>query len=229
MLVENREVSFMMKWRIVVILLIVASLVLIIGASRFHWNPWTSLPGNTGIHSGRPFPIPQNNAPALVKILASFFATFLSSVIALYLFPRQIYRMSGAFFHTTEILRQVLLGFLFFILIGIAAISATLSFFTVPLSIGLLMLVFLSSFVGVTAFSLNLGRWLMEHAGWIGNPLPLTLGLGLVIFYALFNLPFIGLFFLVVIACIGLGATVLTRFGTDQSWNINTFVEEEKK
>jgi len=219
----------MMKWRILVILLVVCSLALVIGASIFNWNPWTSLPGPNSIHPGRPFLIPHNNAPALVKILASFFATFLCSVIALYLFPRQIYSMSSAFFLTTEILRQIFLGFLFFILIGIAAISATLSFFTVPLAIGLLALVFLSSFVGVTAFSLNLGRWLMEHAGWIGNPLPLTLGLGLVIFFALFNLPFIGIFFLIVIACIGLGATVSTRFGTDQSWNINSFIEEEKK
>jgi len=219
----------MMKWRILVIILVAASLVLFFGASTFHWNPWISLPGTGGIHPGRSLPIPRNNAPALVKILASFFATFLCSVIALYLFPRQIYRMSGAFFHTTEILRQVLLGFLFFILIGIATISATLSFFTVPFSIGLLALIFLSSFLGVTAFSLNLGRWLMEHAGWIGNPLPLTLGLGLIIFFALFNLPIIGIFIFAIIACIGLGATVSTRFGTDQSWNINSFIEEEKK
>jgi len=219
----------MMKWRVLVIILIAASLALIIGASIYHWNPWTSLPDRGVIHPGPPFPLQRNNAPALVKILASFFATFMSSVIVLYLFPRQIYRMSITFFPTSEILRQILLGFLFFILIGIAAISATLSFFTVPLSIGLVILVFVSSFLGVTAFSLNLGRWLMDHAGWIGNPLPLTLGLGLVIFYALFDLPFIGIFFLVVIACIGLGATVSTRFGTDQSWNINSFIEEEKK
>jgi hypothetical protein len=210
-------------------MIVLVSLVLIIGASIFNWNPWASLTGSADFRAGRPFPIPHNNAPALVKILASFFASFLCSVIILYLFPRKIFRMSNEFSLTTEILRQALLGFLFFILIGIAAISAILSVFTVPLAVGLVALIFLSSFVGVTAFSLRLGRWLLERAGWIGNPPPLYLGLGLVILYALFNLPFIGIFVLIVIACIGLGATISTRFGTDQSWNFNSFVEEEKK
>jgi hypothetical protein len=205
------------------------SLVLIVGASIFNWNPWTSLTGIGGGHPGHPLPIPRNNTLEPIKIPASFLATFLCSVIFLYLFPRHIYHISKAFSLSTELLRQVLLGFLFFILIGIAAISATLSVFTVPLAVGLLGLVFLSSFVGVTAFSLNLGRWLMERAGWIGNSFPLALGLGLVILYALFNLPFVGIFFLIVIICVGLGATISSRFGTDQSWNINTFVGEEKE
>jgi hypothetical protein len=217
------------KWRILVIIIVITSLVLIVGASIFAWNPWTSLTGSGSFDQGRPFPVPHNNAPALIRILASFFATFLCSVIALYLFPRHIYRMSEGFSLTPEILRQALLGFLFFILIGIAAISATLSVFTVPLAAILLALVFLSSFVGVAAFSLNLGRCLMEHAGWIGNSLPMALGLGLIILYALFNLPFIGIFFLIVIACVGLGAVISSRFGTDQPWNINSFVGEEKK
>ena len=219
----------MNKWRILVIIIVATSLVLIIGASILNWNPWTSLNGGDGIRPDPPFPSPRYDAPALEKILASFFATFLCSVIALYLFPRHIYHISQAFSLSTEILRQVLLGFLFFILIGIAAISATLSVFTVPLAVSLLGLVFLSSFVGVTAFSLNLGRWLLERAGWTGNSFPLALGLGLVILYALFNLPFIGIFFLIVIACVGLGATISSRFGTDQSWNINTLVGEEKE
>jgi hypothetical protein len=206
-----------------------ASLVLIVGASIFNWNPWTSLTGTGGLHAGHPFPVPRNNTPAPLKILASFLATFLCSVIVLYLFPRHIYHISQAFSLSTEILRQVLLGFLFFILIGIAAICATLSILTVPLAAGLLGLIFMSSFVGVTAFSLKLGRWLIERAGWIGNSFPLALGLGLIILFALFNLPFAGIFFLLVIACVGLGATISCRFGTDQSWNINTFVGEEKE
>ncbi len=206
-----------------------ASLLLIVGASLFDWNPWTPLAGMGGYHAGHPFPIPRSNTPEPVKILASFLATFLCSVIALYLFPRHLYHISQAFSLSTELLRQVLLGFLFFILIGIAAISATLSVFTVPLAAGLLGLVFLSSFVGVTAFSLNLGRWLLKQAGWLGNSFPLGLGLGLLILFALFNLPFVGIFFLLVIACVGLGATIASRFGTDQSWNINTFVGEEKE
>jgi hypothetical protein len=210
-------------------MIVLASLVLIIGASIFNWNPWTSLTGGADLRPGRPLLISHNNAPFLVKILASFFATFLCSVIVLYLFPRKILRMSYEFSLTTEIFRQALLGFLFFILIGIGAISAFLSVFTVPLAIGLVSLIFLSSFVGVTAFSLNLGRWLLDHAGWIGNPPPLYLGLGLVILYALFNLPLVGIFLLIVMACIGLGTTISTRFGTDQSWNFKSYVEEEKK
>ena len=219
----------MNTWRILVIIIVATSLALIIGVSILQWNPWVSLPASDGFHPGRPFPTPYYSAPAAVKILASFFATFLCSVIALYLFPRHIYRMSEAFTLTTEILRQVLLGFLILILIGIAVISATLSIFTVPLAISLLVLVFLSSFVGVTAFSLNCGRWLMERADWIGYPLPLALGLGLIILFALFNLPFVVIFFLILIACLGLGATISSRFGTDQSWNINSFIEAEKK
>jgi len=217
------------KWRILVFIIVMTSLVLMVGASLFNWNPLTSLTGMWGGHPGHTFPNPRNNALAPVKILASFLATFLCSVITLYLFPRHIYHISKAFSLSTEILRQVLLGFLFFILIGIAAISATLSVFTVPLAVGLLGLVFLSSFVGVTAFSLNLGRWLLERTGWTGNSFPLALGLGLVILYALFNLPFVGIFFLIVIACVGLGATISSRFGTDRSWNIITFVGEEKE
>ena len=165
----------------------------------------------------------------MVRMLASFFATFLCSVIVLYLFPRKIFQMSIEYSFTTEILRQALLGFLFLILTGIGTISAALSIFTVPLAVGLIVLIFLGSFVGVTAFSLYLGRWLFEHASWIENPPPVSLGLGLVILYALFNLPFVGIFVLIVIACIGLGTTISTHFGTNQSWNFNSFVEEEKK
>jgi hypothetical protein len=217
------------KWRLLIIFIILTSLALIVGASIFNWNPWAFLSGGANFHPGRPFLIPHNNAPALVKILASFFATFLCSVIVLYLFPRKIFRMSVEFSFTTEILRQALLGFLFFILIGISSISAVLSIFTVPLAVSLVVLIFLSSFVGVTAFSINLGRWLLGHAGWIESPPPLYLGLGLVILYALFNLPFVGIFLLIAIASIGLGATISTRFGTNQTWNLNSFVEEEKK
>jgi hypothetical protein len=50
-----------------------------------------------------------------------------------------------------------------------------------------------------------------------------------VILYALFNLPLVGIFLLIVMACIGLGTTISTRFGTDQSWNFKSYVEEEKK
>jgi hypothetical protein len=137
--------------------------------------------------------------------------------------------MSIEYSFTTEILRQALLGFLFLILTGIGTVSAALSIFTVPLAVGLMALIFLGSFVGVTAFSLYLGRWLFEHASWIENPPPLSLGLGLVILYALFNLPFVGIFVLIVIVCIGLGTTISTHFGTNQSWNFKSFVEEEKK
>jgi hypothetical protein len=219
----------MNKWRILVILILAASLVLIVGAAIFHWNPLANLAGSGGFRTNRPFPVVRNNTPALIKIPASFLATFLCSVIALYLFPRHIYHMSEAFSFTTEIFRQALLGFLFFILIGIATISATLSVFTIPFSTGLLVLIFLSSFVGVSALCLSLGRWLMDRAGWIGYPLPLALGLGLVILYALFNLPFIGIILLILIACLGLGVTVSSRFGTDRTWNISSFIEEEKK
>jgi hypothetical protein len=210
-------------------MIVFISLILVVGASIFNWNPWDSLTGGAQFRPERPFLIPHNNAPSLVKMLASFFAAFLGSVIVLYMFPRNIFRMSVEFSFTTEILRQALLGFLFFILIGIGAISAVLSIFTVPLAFGLTTLIFLSSFVGVTAFSLNLGRRLLDHAGWNENPPPLYLGLGLVILYALFNLPFIGIFLLLAIACIGLGTTISTRFGTDQPWNFNSFVEEEKR
>jgi uncharacterized membrane protein len=217
------------KWRLLIIMVVLTSLVLIVGASIFNWNPWDSLTAGAHLRTGRPFPIPHNNAPFLIKILASFFATFLFSVIVLYLFPRNIFRMSIEFSLTTEILRQALLGLLFFILIGIGTISAVLSIFTVPLAVCLVALIFLSSFVGVMAFSLNLGRWLLEQAGWIENPPPLYLGLGLLILFALFNLPFVGILVLIVIACIGLGTTISTRFGADQPWNFNSFVEEEKK
>ena len=219
----------MNKWRILVIVILLLSLVLILGASLSQWNPWNSWSTGSSFHPDRTFPPPHNSTPSTVKILASLFATFLCSVITLFIFPRHIYRMSRAFNLTTEILRQVLLGFLFMILTGIVVISATLSILTIPLAIILLVLVFLSSFIGVAAFSLNLGRWLMERTGWIGYPHSLELGLGLVILYALFNLPLIGFFDFFVIACIGLGATISTRFGTDQSWNIDSFVEEEKK
>ncbi len=219
----------MNKWRIIIIVILVASLALMAGASVFHWNPWAHLTANNNFHPARPFPVMRTNTPALVRIPASLLATFLCSMVFLYLFPRQIFRISRAFTVSTEILRQVLLGFLFFILVGIVAISASLSVFTAPLSAGLLILAFLSSFMGISALCLTLGGWFLERAGWTGYPFPLAVGLGLVVLFAVFNLPFVGIFFLIVIACAGFGVTIWSHFGTNQSWNIESSIEEEKK
>jgi type IV secretory pathway VirB2 component (pilin) len=219
----------MNKWRITVIFLISISLVIIICSSIIQWNSLLSIPQIGGFHPGRLFPDPRNTTPGFIKTLASFFAMFLSGVIILYLFPRHVIKMSAGFDRPSELIRQGLLGFLAHILAAIGIISATLSILSAPLAIGLFVLVFLTGFAGVIAFSLNIGSWLLSRTEWLGYPHPLSIGLGLIILFALSNLPFIGIFFIISFACIGLGAAISSRFGNDQSWNINSIVGEERE
>ncbi len=152
---------------------------------------------------------------------------FLTGTLVLLLFPDRIRRMEKAL-HTspTGLLRLTLFGLLTGIVMAAIGISAALTMSTFPLIFILAIALFVSAFSGFLTLSYTLGHQLMQEAGW-GDSSPLYgLFLGLLILFALSQVPFLGILLQIFYVSLGMGCVIATRFGTGQSWNLSALYEE---
>jgi hypothetical protein len=97
---------------------------------------------------------------------------------------------------------------------------------TFPLIFILALVLFISAFSGFLALSYALGHQLMQKADW-GDSSPLYgLFLGILILFALSQVPFLGILIQILAISLGMGCVIATRFGTGQSWNLSALYEE---
>lgn len=220
----------MNRWRIIIIGLVFASLFLVLAATWFGWEPWSSfrfLRDRTWMPEGAFIQHPWTlQSYPLLSGIGVLFTFYLSGILALFAFPRQIRRMEQALEEPSlGLLRLVLIGLLAGILMVIIAISSALVMGTFPLTIFLGSVLFLSGFIGYVVLAYALGHALFVRAAWNFSPI-YSLLLGLLILFALGEIPFVGIILKVIFASLSVGVVIATRFGTGRPWNLSPLWEE---
>jgi hypothetical protein len=216
------------RW--IIAFLAVASVLIIYAATWFGWVPWNTfqrLHGNWNL-----FP-DYVRAPAEIQpstVLSAFttlLTMFLTGTLILLLFPDRIRRMEKAL-HTSPagLMRLTLFGLLTGIVIAAIAVSAALTMSTFPFIFILGIILFISAFSGFLALSYTLGHQLMQKANWADSSPLYGLFLGLLILFALSQVPILGILLQIVYISLGMGCVIATRFGTGQSWNLSALNEE---
>lgn len=221
----------MKTWRFVTFCLILIAIGLISAAVFFNLGPWNYL---RNFHSGlRPGQFPgtiqqvRSNTPQALNVFGGLIGIFFSGVIMVFMFPNQIKSVGKALAQKpVELARLFAIGFLSILLLAIVGASSALAVGTFPMVLFIGGLFFIGIFLGGIALAYRLGRFLLVRAGW-NNLSPLyPLFLGLLLLYSLINLSFVGIICLVLIASLGLGAAIATRFGTGQPWSLKSLSEE---
>jgi len=216
--------------KLILILIVLASIVLIICTILFNWNQFIFSSGARAVI--RPSETINENhyiPPLSISILATFFSFYLTGILVLFLIPAQILQMSKSFKTVKESLQLSLLGILVGILLITIIISSAMAMGTFPLTFILGSLLFLSIFVGVIALAYRIGHYLFSFAGFEMISPFYALALGELIIYPLVNIPWIGVLLLVFFCSLGLGVVIASRFGTNKSWSINLLTEEDKE
>jgi len=221
----------MRTWRLVIFLLILAAVGIIFAAAFFNLGPWNYL---RSIHSGlRAAPIPRTIQPAGVgtsqalNIFGGLIGICFSGVILVFLFPNQIHIMGKALDQKPAgLARLFAIGFLGVFFLMIVGASSAMAIGTFPMVLFIGGVFFIGIFLGGTALAYCLGRFLLVRAGWRTISPLYPLFLGLLLLYSLINLSFVGIICLVLIASLGLGAAIATRFGTGQPWSLKSLSEE---
>lgn len=212
-------------WRILIVLLVLVALGLMAAKAIFDWSPLRAVhPGIVAFQS-RP-DVNRFHLPLAYSALGALFTLFVSGVMVLYLLPNQIGRTAKAFSGSwAGTLRLALLGLLSALLVGAAGISSTLAMGTIPLTLFLGMVLFLSSMFGFFALAYQVGRTLLGRAGWSLSPIS-SLFLGELILFPLVYLPVAGIAVIIILTSLGLGATIATRFGSGRPWSLISLNEE---
>ena len=89
-----------------------------------------------------------------------------------------------------------------------------------PLALFLLAVLLVLTLVGLVAVSLSLGTLIGRLAGWRPHSPLWDVAAGLLVVYPLSLLPFVGWITTGVAALMGLGAILVTRFGTGRPWTL---------
>lgn len=220
----------MNRWKIAIILLIAASGVILVAASQYGWEPWSTY--RSLIRSVRPSPPfeirPQDERYAMLSGLAAFTTMYLSGILVLFAIPARVRRMELAFHAPTRgLIRLVALGLLAGLLMAVVGLSSALTWSTFPMMIFLGSVLFLSAYSGFISLAYSLGRQLLVRAEW-GQLSPLfALFVGLLILYGLSQLPLVGDIVKIISITLGMGAIIATRFGSGKAWNLNPLTEEQ--
>jgi hypothetical protein len=220
----------MNRWRITIIVLVFASFFLLVARTWFGWEPWSSfrfLRDRTWLPNGTFVQHPWTlQSYPLLSGIGVIFTFYLSGILALFAFPGQIRRMEQALEGPSAgLLRLLLIGLVTGILIAVIAISSALMMGTFPLTIFLGSILFLSGFVGYVALAYALGHALFVRAAWGRSPM-YSLLLGLLILFALGEIPLAGIILKVIFASLSVGVVIATRFGTGRPWNLSPLWEE---
>ncbi len=221
----------MSRWRTLIALSILGSIVMIAASTWFGWEPWNALRA-VREESFSPPPFVQRLAinhlqPTLAATLASFATLYLFGVLVLFAFPRQVGHIDRSLPKAISgLLRIILLGLLVVVLVAAVAVSASLVAATFPLTVLLGSVLFMSALLGYLAFSYGLGRRLLARADWQYLSPLYALLLGLLITFALAQLPLLGVLLKLLFGSLGIGLVVLTRFGSGQPWSLRPLLED---
>jgi len=216
----------MKRWKWIVVILIILSLGLLVGmsllADRFAQH--FAFPASWGIGQMQPeHPLPGRSR-YLVSSIGALFTLGISGILALYVAPERVRRAADSF--SGKVLRLALFGFLIGILVLVVGISSALMIETFPLTILLIGILFVAGLMGLVALAYAIGRSLLRRAGWQhGSPIYALL-LGLLIIVALSWIPVLGALLFLFFTSLGIGAMILSHFGSGEPWTLKPLLEE---
>jgi len=201
--------------------LIAASILSTRLASRF------PMPSGFGLGQLEPSRLFADRHRTFVSSLGMLFALGMSGILILYLVPGRVRRVADTFSGKPgRLLRLALLGFLIEILVIVAGIGSALKIGTFLLTILLIGATFMIGLVGFISLAYALGRGILRAAQWkMGSPVS-TMLLGLLILLALVPIPVLGGILFLAFTSLGLGATILSHFGSGEPWTLNPLLEE---
>lgn len=219
-------------WRWFVILACAISLGIIIATGFFPSSGFefhSLMAGNTQEMPRGPFITVLDQNQKVISSISIFFSLAIIGILILFAVPkhiRQMTRWMPASF--SPLLRLFLLGILGAVLGMAASFFSVLARITFPLAIILFAILFAASLMGMVAVAYAFGRGLINRAGWRGVSPVVPYLAGLLILYGPTCIPWLGPVLWLVFACLGLGAVMISKFGSGQSWNLNSLMEEEK-
>jgi hypothetical protein len=216
------------KW--VAILLIVLFLGILVAASlleerfmqsfKFPFN-W----GNGQLQSDHPF---LERPAMLVSSIGTLITLCIIGILSIYMIPDRIRYIADSLPNKlTGIFRLMFMGFLIGILVIATGISSALMFVTFPLTILLLVSLFIIGFMGFVSLAFAVGRSLLKQTGWVRTSPLFALVVGMVILFALVRVPLLGAVLFLMISSLGLGATIVSHFGSGKSWDLHSLMEAE--
>ncbi len=214
------------KW--VIIMLVVVSMALLVSIGVFGWDDGVTMQSlrsawREPYHPEFMLPF---EIPPLVSELSAMATIFLLGVIGLYLAPDRIAKMGQSLHQSPlHLLRYILVGFLSAVLLTGIAITSALTFITFPMTILLGIALLISSFFGSIAIYFTLGSRLLHWAQWDSTSPLVGLLLGVVLLNPLFYVPYLGGFFRILVAGLGLGIVIATRFGSGSLWSLLPLVK----
>jgi len=218
------------RWRIGMIGLIVASLAILVSAIWFKWEARSLLRlVRPDWQAQAPFAhrlSPLDQGYLQLSTLAALATLYLNGLLALLAFPRPIRRMVLACSNNlAELARLTLIGLATTLLLIVIGVSSLLTMGTFPLTFFAGSILVLGGFGGYIALAYALGHGLLLRAGW-GHLSPLYgLFLGLLILFALGEIPWLGLALRAIFFSLGMGVVVATRFGSGEPWDLTPLRE----
>lgn len=221
----------MKPWKLFVLILILASLILLACATWFNWNSWEPLRSIRTRQKESPIYTrhPGEQLPLLSQFstIGALIATYLSGILVLFVFPIQIKRMEAALSTSKKgTLLIAVQGLLVAMLTLAIAVGSSLAMGTFPLSIFLGSILFLSGFTGIITIGYTLGHFLLKRADWNDVSPLASLLLGLLIFFSVTRIPYLGNVIAPVFICLGIGVVFTTRFGTGRAWSLAPLRED---
>jgi hypothetical protein len=190
-------------------------------ASRF------SLPfgfDNGQLESGHPF---SGRYGTFVSSFGMLFAVGISGILVLYIIPARVRRVADSFsVKLSQLLRLTLLGFLIEVLVVVVGIGSALMIGTFPLTILLVGAAFIIGLVGFISLAYAVGRGMLRSAQWQYISPVYSMLLGLLILLALVPIPVLGGVLFLAFTSLGLGATILSHFGSGDAWTLTPLLEK---
>lgn len=215
-------------WKILFISAIIVSVLLVAGAAIFNWNQFENLPSPAAwrenqFHSNPP---QMQDIPIIIRLSISFISGLLAGFIFLFLLPKQINNIAQRLNRRLKpFLRLLLGGFFTSLLLLTIGAGSTFALPTFPVLFLLILAEFLIVWIGYVAIAFRLGNILQQNSGWFHqNPL-LSFALGHLILFAALQIPILNIIVTLIIASLGAGAVIATRFGSNQPWNLQHLKE----
>lgn len=163
----------------------------------------------------------------LATHLARLGGQYLLAILALFVIPGPIRSMADRLENGGRPLaRYLLLGVLLAFATGAVAVASVLSAHTFPLVFLLVGALSLVGLVGIVALVYALGRGLLQWGGFSARRPLASLGLGMLLLYALIQVPFLGPLILLTAWSIGCGVVLGTRWGSGRPWTLAPLMED---
>ncbi len=168
----------------------------------------------------RPHPIWQ-----VTRVIASEIFLFLVATMAFLLFPRRLLRCRRALEQGAwSAFVMGFVGTLVMTLLGLLAMFSALGWIILPWLLLLYAFVWL---MGLIVAALQLGGMVRQLFRVPDDVWMLDLALGVVLLVMLGLLPVVGWIFFLLLGMGGMGAVILTRFGSSQGWDFSPTFEGE--